>query len=662
MEHKIYDKITVQVEERSRMEPSDTDLSNRVYRALFDHLDQGNHMALTSALLDIEALPPDVPQRAPLLDSARRAIALHGRLEEYQNKERTLRAVFEVAQALTELKNLDDVLLDIVRRSRLLLGSDIAWLAGEEDGQMRVLAIEGAHTMEAREMSVPTESGIAGYVKRTAAVFSTRDYHADPGIEHDRVIDTTLAREGIQSALAAPLLSESEVIGVLILGDRDTRTHQQWEKSTLATFAAQASVAIRNARAFAAKRIALNDAEQANTQLQDQVAQLETSIDAHDRIARQLAQNGTLDDMAGVIANLLHGEIVFFDPMGQEICSARSRTAGDLPKRAMGRADPAMLVASENGRSAGRSVPLPGMDVASRVVAVVGGGDMLGTLLIRTATALDDHEIRIFERGSTAIAVMALRAEKVHASAQQDVALTIRGLLAPGRYRDTDLDARARQHGLDLTRPVALAVIETERSRMGFLRRRLAGKLRLQPHLMAEVDDRLFLLINHPEPLNLCADLQKALFSDPGMTGYAAVSALVTGAAGLPDLYGGCQRAIDLMRKLDRPGQVVFEPELALYAILFRDQGAADLTHLIDATLGPLFDADPARGATLADTLLAFLDLASNARATAQNLGIHVNTVHNRIETVERLLGHQARDAKALELHVALRLRRLRDL
>lgn len=638
-------------------------LTTRLYNRLLAHLDHGDDLAtLTATLLDIEALPHDLPQRNGLLEAARQAIAIHAKLEEYQPKERTLRAVFEVAQALTEVKNLDEVLLDIVRRSRLLLGSDTAWLAGEEDGNLRVLAIEGAHTVEARKMSVPSNSGIAGYVMRTASVFSTRDYQADPEIAHDSTIDVTLAREGIQSALAAPLLSDFEVIGVLILGDRDKRTHQPWEKSTLATFAAQASIAIRNARAFEAKRAALEQAERANAMLQEKVSQLETSIDAHDRIARQLAKGGGLKDMAQVIADLLGGEIVFLDPVGSEICVATSAGAGALPPRPAGRTDAAVLIASGNSRSEGRSVPLPDNDVASRVVAVSGGGDLLGSLLIRTADSLDDHEVRIFERGSTAMAVMALRAEKVHASTQHDASLTVRGLLAPGRHRSADLDGRAKQHGLDPSRPVIVVVVEVDRARVAFVRRRLGEKMRFQAHIVTEIDERVVMLLNHQDPASLRSELQNAIFAEPAISGYAAFSAPVTNPAPLPDVYAGVLRTIGMLQKLGRAERVAYEPELSVYAILFREHSATELTRLIDTTLGPLLDHDENRGAVLADTFLTFLDNAKNARATAQEMGVHVNTVHNRIDTVERLLGAHAREANALEFHIALRLRKLREI
>ena len=55
-----------------------------------------------------------------------------------------------------------------------------------------------------------------------------------------------------------------------------------------------------------------------------------------------------------------------------------------------------------------------------------------------------------------------------------------------------------------------------------------------------------------------------------------------------------------------------------------------------------------------------FLDLHQNARATAKALNVHVNTVHNRLETIGERIGDWQNSNRSLELHLALRLQALR--
>lgn len=633
-----------------------------LYGRLLEELELDRDVtALTATLAEIEGLDEAEPQRAGLMVAGRQAIALRARLEEYQHKERSLRALFEVAQSLTELRNLDEVLHDIVRRSRQLLGCDVAWLAGRAGPNMRVLAIEGAHTLAVREMSARVDLGIAGYVRRTKAVFATPDYQSDPAISHDSTLDDTLAREGIRSALAAPLMSGQEVIGVLILAGRDRRTHQAWEKSTLATFAAQASLAIRNAEAFEAKRAALAQAEEANGRLQEQIAHLEVSVDAHDRIARQLSKGGGVEPMVHEIADLLGGEVIFVDPSGVEISAAKAKGV-QLPARdwVRRRAGPEVLIGAEKSRVAGRSVVLDKEGTGgteARVAAVAGGGELLGALILRSERARDDHEIRIFERGSTAMAVLALRAERDRMSRQQEAAVILRGLIEPGQ--GVDLGARARQAGLDLSGPMALGVFAIGSGRGAVTRRALAGVLRGQPHLVAEIDDRLVVLVNHADPEALRVESEAAVFGDHAEPGVGILSGRLDGAGEVAEAYRAALRGLDLLRKLGRGSRVVAEPDLSVYAILYREHSAADLARVMAGVLGPLGRAGAAKGALLAGTLLAFFDGGRNARATAERLGVHVNTVHNRIETAYRLLGRSPGEGPDLELHVALRLHAL---
>jgi DNA-binding PucR family transcriptional regulator len=55
-------------------------------------------------------------------------------------------------------------------------------------------------------------------------------------------------------------------------------------------------------------------------------------------------------------------------------------------------------------------------------------------------------------------------------------------------------------------------------------------------------------------------------------------------------------------------------------------------------------------------TLLSYFDSNQNAKTTATRLGIHVNTVRQRLANVEQLLGYWGSPSRTLEIQVALRL------
>jgi PucR C-terminal helix-turn-helix domain/GGDEF-like domain len=60
----------------------------------------------------------------------------------------------------------------------------------------------------------------------------------------------------------------------------------------------------------------------------------------------------------------------------------------------------------------------------------------------------------------------------------------------------------------------------------------------------------------------------------------------------------------------------------------------------------------------LADTVLAYIECGQNARETADHLGVHLNTVHNRLARIEDLFDHRV---DLIELATALRICRAAD-
>jgi DNA-binding PucR family transcriptional regulator len=135
----------------------------------------------------------------------------------------------------------------------------------------------------------------------------------------------------------------------------------------------------------------------------------------------------------------------------------------------------------------------------------------------------------------------------------------------------------------------------------------------------------------------------------------------VSGPAEIPALYATLKRAIAVLRRIGVTNQVVGQNELALYSTLFETHDQASLQAFLDATIGALISHDRNRSSDLTSTLLHYFDNNQNAKTTAQCLQIHVNTVRQRLATIEDLLGHWGNASRALEVHIALRLWSLRS-
>jgi hypothetical protein len=112
------------------------------------------------------------------------------------------------------------------------------------------------------------------------------------------------------------------------------------------------------------------------------------------------------------------------------------------------------------------------------------------------------------------------------------------------------------------------------------------------------------------------------------------------------------RRVAQLARR--RPGTVTAFDDVALTALASVDERAA--REFVAAELGPLA-ADDEDVRRLAATLRAYLEERSSPRRTAQRLGVHENTIKNRVRAIEVLRGRPA-DERIAETLVALRLAR----
>lgn len=623
--------------------------------------------AFSSLLQKVQALEKDGPMRSSLLSAVQRALAVSQRMELHQQNDRGLRAVFESAQALTGLKELNQVLSQIVERGRKLLGSDLAWLADVEPvtGRWTVLSVDGVHTHDILGMNPPVDQGIAGHVRKTRLPFSTQNYAADSRFEHNTETDISVTREGLQAVIAVPLLSEDEVTGILIVGDRYARTYLSWEISILSILATHASIAVRNAQAFDLTRQALTHAEHANLRLKEQTRALEFAAEAHERLAKLLAKGGNLKQLTQMVAQMLDGQVRFLDAAGIELCVA-TPTGYEAPEvsglgKTMAGIDSNLHAAISQSRVAGGSVATRTIKgYFCQVAAVLSGDELLGAMVIHTREKMTEQAVRIFERSATATAVLRLSAEKKSASFHQDVNLTVRGLLDPNQHSAGDLVHHVERLGLDTTAGILVALIQADREKTPYVIRKLSEQYRAFSPMVADIDGNVVMLINHSDPLQLQGDLTVLLFAELNLSGVASLSGPHLGLPPLAQAYGHLKRSISLLHGLKRTQCVVQESELRMYAVLFQHQSADELDAFFDAVVGRLLAHDAKRNTQFAHTLLAYLDHMQNARATAKHLHIHVNTLHNRLENIANLLGSWDTDGRAVEIHLALRLLKLK--
>ena len=613
-------------------------------------------------LADIDALPSSYPGRSTLVETVRMAMAVRNRLELQDQRERGLLAVIASAQDLSSRLDLEELLRTIVSRARDLVGSDIAWLStyDAELGEFHVLVVDGALSQRPAGMVARRDRGAAGLVMTTRLPFTTPDYLHDKRFAHDAKLDDTFREEGIAALAGVPLIWDGEVIGLLFVADRYHRTQTAQSMSFLCTLATHAAVALRNARDFERANAALVKADHARAELERHLQSIQTATDAHEKITSLLARGASLATLCEEVAQLLGGSVLVLDEAGVVVSGGVAKGYEGSAALAYGSnvAHGADLArAASASRATGRSVVAYETDGETcRALPVNGGDDVLGTVLLFHRGVLDEVAVRTFERSCSVIAVVLLSQHRAEASRNRSASVLLRSLVSPRQDDAAVLADRAGQHGLDLTKALSLVVVEMDSPRADYAARRF-GRIALPCHALADDIDGALVVVCAASGAH---EVRQAVSAWVGQELKAVhrgvLSRPVARPAEIPGLYATLRRSLAVLRRLGVQGRVVGQDELAIYSTLFETHDRASLDNFLEATIGPLLAHDQKRGPDLAATLLTYFDCNQNARTTAQRMRIHVNTVRQRLATVEDLLGHWGQASRALEIHIALRL------
>ncbi|ANN80170.1 CdaR family transcriptional regulator [Bordetella flabilis] len=618
--------------------------------------------SFAARLSTLEALPDGLAQKNSLIELARMAMALRHRIEQHEQRERGMLAVIESAQDLAGRLDLSELLKAIVTRARDLLRAHLCWLTiyDADIGEFKVVVADGAIAQRTGQMTAKRKRGVAGVVMSTRLPFATPDYLHDNRFVHDSALDDIFRDEGVMALVGAPLIWDEQVIGLLFVADRYHRTHTALNVSILCTLATHAAVAINNAQAFADAQSALEKAERARVELEQHARDVQDAVEAHERLTSLLAKGASLGELCQSIAQLLQGSILVLDEAHQVIARASAPGYTGTAAHAYepyGPHSAALTQALRDSRQAGRSMLAydSGGEIC-RANAVIGGDGMLGAVLLFRREDMRDISVRTFERSSSVIGVVLLSQERIEASKSRDVSALLQSLISPRQGEPALTRDRADRFGLDLSQPMTLMLVELEQGEPGATARRLRGGLAPQAAVLDEVDGVLAFVCQASRARELAQAFGDFARREIGPAYRGVVSRAAQGAAEMPVLYASLRRALSVLARLGIRGRILAQNELALYSVLFETQDPGSLHTFLESTIGAVVDHDRRRGSQLAATLLVYLDNHQNAKTTAAHLAIHVNTVRQRLATIEGLIGQWEEATRALEIHVALRL------
>ena len=573
--------------------------------------------------------------------------------------ERGLNLLIDTTHDLSNTLALQDLLRTIVSRARSLVGANVAYLTmlDEDHRVLRTVTAEGHINSATSEMKTRVGYGAVSLTINSKAFFDTQDYLNDQRFRHSDALDRVFKAEGIVSLAGFPILSENKLQGVLFVADRYRRKLSEREISILGSFALHAGVAMRNAHAFQRLSEALAEAERNRTALMDHIHRVDVSAAAHDEMTSLLAKGTEWPLFIQRMAEQIGGAIILYDDAlavkGRFTSAAfHGQLATDAKE---GRAHSVLLSgAISRSRDSGRSVVmLDAGDEHYRVMALPGGAERGESLVICYRGELDPIDIRNLERSAVALSIAKLWSEK--REAEQLIASTtlLRHLILVDPPDASTVAAIRDRLKISADQPIMLvliAVSNLDRAAQTAMIRASAVNMNLLVDLINDT-----YLAAGPEK-SIRALLHTLLRRRKGWEIGGIVSDPFTDLTRAAVQYGRIEQALRVLRKMKRLNRFVEYAQVNLFAKLFEAGDASRIVRYMEHILSPIDGRDPHQKTQLKKTLLCYLDSQHNIARTAELLGIHINTVRQRLATLREITGGWDDPVAALELHVALRL------
>lgn len=587
-------------------------------------------------------------------------------------REIELAALYETVSDLTGLRDVDKVLAAIVHRSRRLVSSDAAYLmlVDEERGDAYMRVTEGTVSPDYGSLRLNLGLGLGGLVATTESAYYTSNYREDPRFEHVQNVDDVVLKEGVVAILGVPMKLRDKVIGVLFVADRQPRRFTAQDAALLQSLAGHASVAIENARLFEESQRAVRQLNEANSKIRAHSAAVERAASAHERFTTVVLSGGGLKEVASAVVESIGGAVMVVDIQGRVLGHAgESDDELHRPSVARGRIPIDILRWDRlsdvpvGSQAADRLLELaqqPGDASRRRAAPIYAGRELLGALIFTTEEVLDGAVLQTLERAALVTALVLLN-ERALAEAEQRVrGELLSDLLHPARVSDLSaLQRRADLLSTDLTANYSVVVASASPE----VRRRTeaaAGRLAAsQTGLSGTHGDRIVLLL----PNRPASEAARIVASELSVLDGFPVTVAAHGpvpAAQLPAAFEEAERCLRLLFALGREGDAATAEELGIYALLLSESSRNDLEAFVQRMIGPVIQHDVERGDALLETLEALFANSLNLRRTASKLHVHINTVYQRLERLDKLLPHAWRESDdALQVHLAVRLHNL---
>ncbi|MBA1148042.1 GAF domain-containing protein [Ectothiorhodospiraceae bacterium WFHF3C12] len=591
-------------------------------------------------------------------------------------RQNIISAFHRVATTVLHSEDLPEIFFNITEVAKSELAADISGIMLVQDEHLVMQRCVGNESADTARLEMAVGQGIGGRVLETGKPCFVENYVESSHISQHFF---SLARvEKVRSALAAPMKSKDQIIGVLEVWRRRPSTFSDEDVTTLETLADLASIAIANASLIAKQKQTMRKLESANDSLRQRYQVIESSVDFQNQLMKCVLNNLGLDEIARAAGEALESGVFVFDTktgMRSQYGANRltSREIGALKveyaKAPTDDAEPIELSFESTGSSV----------ITQRISAVSGQSGWVGIL---NPSGNREWNLLSLASFSITVALHDMKSQAGAAALSEKTSALLWDLIdAPENVRRLAID-RLRELGIDMSRESCVVLCRIHQRGVASGPDSLSDRdLDIHRWLVRDVSARKHGAHEAPKLASMRGTEIAVVmpWSDPGAAAQLAedienqVAAIMPGVECSTGISARCHDPFKLVECLrqarlasrvaemsssKRP--VAFE-ETGLIGIMMGLQEGTSFGDLPKNTLKELADDSKPQARTLRETLHYFLSLNCHQGNTAEALGVHPKTVAYRLEKIELATGLDLKSHEhRLLLELALKAHDLR--
>lgn len=586
---------------------------------------------------------------------AERVSRIQRELSRLRRREHELTALFSSARELAELRDSDAVLARLVQRAREMMGVDLAYLSefDPETSELRVRETSGSVSASFQQLRVPPGRGLASVVVESRTAQWVADYTAYTEDRHDTGIDDAVSAEGLVSMLGVPMLSSDDVLGVLFVGNRETKEFSPDEVALLSALADHASVILQTTQTLRDLQVSEDASRRTLESLTAHLVERDRANTVHQELVQAVLAGGGFGPVAETLASALGRAVAIIDAQENVIAAAGLPLAPGMLSL-----DEPVRAALAESRRHGHCVPVAGAGVRA-VSALTAGNRHFGALLLGDgAFELGAVDLRTIERAAQVGALLELQQEAASGADHRVRSELIADLLDDVPERRSDVERRARRLGVDLPALDSLLLLAVPGDQQTAAARAVVRSLDDRA-LVGEYRGFVVVALSADrgpvDPERLRREVASAI--------QETVTIVVPPPAKgpLPSTFLAARRTARLLAALGLTDMTARVEDFLPYSAVL-DTDAQGLSSFLRDTIGAVRQYDAERGADLLGTLRAFVRNNASPTRTARALNFHTNTILQRLDRLDHVLGAGWRDDERMfRIGIAVRLDELRE-